>query len=389
MSEAQFDDFLNSCRSVQTVNLQDKRIGNSKAIKIAHFLILNPLVLKIDLSCNDIGDDGASEIADALNSDLCGIRSIHLDENSIRDKGAIAIAQSLGKIEQISLSLNFIGDLGILEIAKALKVNNSIINIALAGLNRERKPKISVLLEALLENSTLSSADLGWNNIGLEGSKILALLLKNHQLKKLLIYFCGIGSEGTIEIARALKSNHALVLLDLGNNNIGPQGAISIADALRGNSTLESLYLYDNQIGDKGAQEIADSLKINSTLQRIFLHRNGIGEFGAEMLAEALVENSSLLEMDLRGNDIKVAQKSFENALETNFTLLELRLYENSNHPFQEIKNNLERNQKIFDQEVRISICRKFFQIFQTFPFLFEFSILRSILYPMTGIKMD
>ena len=106
-------------------------------------------------------------------------------------------------------------------------------------------------------------------------------------------------------------------------------------------------------------------------------------------MSEALLENSSLLEMDLRGNDIKIAQKSFENALETNFTLLELRLYENSNHRFQEIKNNLKRNQKIFDQEVRIAICRKLFQIFQTLPFLFEFSILRSILYPMAGMSID
>ena len=81
-----------------------------------------------------------------------------------------------------------------------------------------------------------------------------------------------------------------LTTLDLGFNQIGPVGAQHLADALRNNTvtlfllysssfhhihfftqTLTTLNLYDNQIGDQGAQHLADALR-NNTVTLFLLH---------------------------------------------------------------------------------------------------------------------
>ena len=53
-------------------------------------------------------------------------------------------------------------------------------------------------------------------------------------------------------IATALALNNTLTSIDLGDNDIGDQGGIAIAKALEENSTLISINLSHNEIGDEG-----------------------------------------------------------------------------------------------------------------------------------------
>jgi NLR family CARD domain-containing protein 3 len=63
------------------------------------------------------------------------------------------------------------------------------------------------------------------------------------------------------QLADALKGNSSLTSLDMGGNNIGPEGITVVLNALRGNDTLETLELSYNPIGDKGAKALSDVLK--------------------------------------------------------------------------------------------------------------------------------
>lgn len=49
--------------------------------------------------------------------------------------------------------------------------------------------------------------------------------------------------------------------MDIGGNNIGPEGIKVLLEALRGNNTLRTLELGYNPIGEEGAKHLADVVK--------------------------------------------------------------------------------------------------------------------------------
>jgi hypothetical protein len=125
--------------------------------------------------------------------------------------------------------------------------------------------ELKELLEKLGKSTTL---DLGYNNIGAEGGKL---------------------------IAKALEKNTTLTTLDLSGNKIGDDGAKLIAKALEKNKTLTTLGLSGNKIGAEGAKLIAKALEKNKTLTTLNLNFNEIGAEGAKLIAKALEGNRTLL----------------------------------------------------------------------------------------------
>ncbi len=63
------------------------------------------------------------------------------------------------------------------------------------------------------------------------------------------------------QLADALKGDNTLTSLDVGGNNIGPEGITALANALKGNDALRTLELGYNPIKEKGAQALADVVK--------------------------------------------------------------------------------------------------------------------------------
>jgi len=92
------------------------------------------------------------------------------------------------------------------------------------------------------------------------------------------VRFNGIGTDGTLAIAQALKDDPegALQLLDLRGNRAGVDGCEGLAEALRCNRTLAHLDLGVNAVGDEGAWELADSLEDNDSLEYLGLGGNDV-----------------------------------------------------------------------------------------------------------------
>ena len=78
-------------------------------------------------------------------------------------------------------------------------------------------------------------------------------------------------------LAGVIKFNRSLTSANLGGNNIGDDGAKDLSEALKTNSTLKTLELIDNDIGSAGAQSLADMLKVNRALTTLNLAGCGIG----------------------------------------------------------------------------------------------------------------
>jgi hypothetical protein len=105
-------------------------------------------------------------------------------------------------------------------------------------------------------------------------------------------------------MAEALTTNSTLTTLNLGDNDIGDDGPKTMAEALATNSTLTTLHLGGNSIGDDGAKAMGEALATNSTLTTLDLQYSKIGAEGAKTMAEALATNSTLTTLHLGGNNI-------------------------------------------------------------------------------------
>jgi hypothetical protein len=107
-----------------------------------------------------------------------------------------------------------------------------------------------------------------------------------------------------------LKKNESLTSLNLGYNKIGVEGAKAIAQALEKNESLTSLYLMNNKIGAEGAKALAQALEKNESLTSLDFWNNKIGDEGAKAIAQALEKNESLTSLELWNNDISEELKS-------------------------------------------------------------------------------
>jgi hypothetical protein len=124
-----------------SLSLSGNNIGDEGATEIAAALKgWKTALTTLSLSSNNIGDEGATKIADALKGNTV-LTSLDLDDNTIGEKGAIAIAAALQVNTALTLlSLvrsefgNNIGDVGATAIANALRFNAIQYNTVLTTL---------------------------------------------------------------------------------------------------------------------------------------------------------------------------------------------------------------------------------------------------------------
>ncbi|KAL7462609.1 hypothetical protein ACHAXS_002991 [Conticribra weissflogii] len=98
-------------------------------------LAWNCFVKTLDLSRNDLGPDGASALAAALEQNMT-VTSIKLNGNSLGDQGAIAISKCLRdniSITSIELRENGIGNTGAIALMDAIAVHQTIVNLDLSN----------------------------------------------------------------------------------------------------------------------------------------------------------------------------------------------------------------------------------------------------------------
>ena len=132
---------LESNRTLTHLNLQENRgIGNSGAAAIAMALRSNDScgLTRLDLSGSQISCSGASDIADALQTN-CSLTHLGCSCNEVKSSGASAFAKALHSnraLTHLDLGSNGISDSGATELAQALQFHNStLVYLDLTGNN--------------------------------------------------------------------------------------------------------------------------------------------------------------------------------------------------------------------------------------------------------------
>jgi Ran GTPase-activating protein (RanGAP) involved in mRNA processing and transport len=225
-----------------------------KADNLTGVLTQCPLLQKLDLFNNNIGDIELAKLATVLG--LCiALEHLNLARNNIGPEGAEILAGVLGQckaLTYLNLADNKIGPKGAEMLAPVLPQCPALNKLYLE-LNNIGPEGAEILAGVLGQCEAMTSLKLGSNKIGTEGAisitgnlpqTLTELDLSNNYIN------C------TIDIARNLQQCVALAHLDLSSNSIRNIGAANIARVLRQCKSLISLNLYDNEMSDG----IADSL---------------------------------------------------------------------------------------------------------------------------------
>ena len=180
----------------------------------------------LDLADNVIGATGCAALAQALGAAGSGLRHLVLNNNDLRDAGAVALAHVLETnttLQHLELDNNAIGKAGVAALGKALQINT--------------------------EASGLQHLSLQCNPIGSGVISLAAALTCNTSLARLQLCYCGLGAEEGTALCAALGSNRSLRHLDLTANAISQEGILPLPEALRVNTTLTHLNLERNSVG--------------------------------------------------------------------------------------------------------------------------------------------
>lgn len=267
----------NSC--LQLLGLSGNGLGAGPMTHLHDGLRLNTSLRTLDVSNNNIGNDGCAVLVEAFES--CGLSYVNLARNKIGNAGAAVLAAALQGdllLQRLNLSDNSVTGRGAV-----------------------------LLADALLVNTTLEAMDLGQNALGKAGGVAIGgCLNKNWALNSLNLSHCEIASEGAAAVFMGLRHNSTLNTLNLCHNALNDECCVAGQAMLSINSSITSLNLGYNGIKDDGISNLAKGVAKACSLQTLIITSNNFHNAGGAALVAAVRANKSmrLISIDVEFNDI-------------------------------------------------------------------------------------
>jgi NLR family CARD domain-containing protein 3 len=267
---------LQNNNSIRSFDIRNSKV---KDVEIAALLSTNSTITDLNVSDNDIGDDGVILIGDAL----------------LRNTS----------ITRIDLSDNSIGLNGVKHLADAMTVNSTVTELELSGNYRISKKGADHLAHMLTRNSTVSTLFCGYCEFGETGLISMAAALSvNTTLQFIDLSFTRSSTASMIALAEALAVNSTLTTVNLDEMKIDAVGMRELCQGLQRNGSISTINLSLNNFGDEGARCIAALLESNSVISNLDVAHCGITDEGARAIAAALTHNTSITEFGMSGNSV-------------------------------------------------------------------------------------
>ncbi|XP_077576762.1 F-actin-uncapping protein LRRC16A-like isoform X1 [Stigmatopora nigra] len=215
-----FKHFFSSAMSLSSINVSGTKLAPDVLKALLLGLASNPNVknVSLDLSCCELRS-GGSQILEGCIAEIPNIATLDISDNGLdSDLSTLLIWLAKNRsIRHLSLGKNF---------------------------NNIKSKNLAPVLDSLV------------HMIQEEESPLTSLSLADSRLK----------SDLTI-ILNALGSNTSLTRLDISGNAMGDMGAKMLAKALQINSKLRTVIWDKNNIGPQGLQDVATALEKNFTIR--------------------------------------------------------------------------------------------------------------------------
>ncbi|XP_041061574.1 NACHT, LRR and PYD domains-containing protein 3-like [Carcharodon carcharias] len=294
-------------------------------------------IKELCLTNNTLGDTGLKKLAAALMSSSCRLETLLLCTNDLTEqcgKDLISILRTNRILKELDLKYNQLKDAGVKQLSVALQDSDcEIKSLGLWG-NDITHCCCEELALALKTNKSLRSLDLGYNNIGDLGIKLLYVAIKDDgcKIEKLGLHQTGLTGDCCEDLSSILRTSQTLMALELGYNNLGDVGVQQLSAALKDpNCKLQTLGLYRNNLTSACCPDLADALTASSTLIELKLSSNYLQDLGVKPLFAALKNpHCRIRKINLKDTGLTAAcSENILSALRVTRTLRELNLCRN------------------------------------------------------------
>lgn len=181
------------------------------------------------------------------------------------------VLSSSSAIKSIDLSDCMLLSKGIGFILNALCEGSNITSLNLKG-NNINGPTVAQLGQVLVHNNTLKILNIEWNSVGSHVDSFVKFcdgLTKNHNIEELDLRYNQISPYCAEALAKVLRLNKSLMVLDLAWNTIGLQGGQLLLAGIDDNKKIVRLNLHGNCIPNDIVQSIDDRARNNKSRQMI------------------------------------------------------------------------------------------------------------------------
>ncbi|XP_029920345.1 NACHT, LRR and PYD domains-containing protein 14-like [Myripristis murdjan] len=284
---------------LKTLRLQGCGVTAQACVYLATVLSQSPKLRQLDLSGNEIGDDGLLNLARGVSSPGCRLHTLKLSQCGIKERGCCSLASALESnpdhLKVLDLSINAVRDKGAKELFKRVDIAQftklDMCHCSLTALSCE---DICKALQS--ETSTLVELNLSHNSLMDSGFKQICIgMYAWCRLEKLNVSRCGITARSCVYLAKALW-----LVSQLYSEGFVQKTNLQAIE-------LRDLDLSMNCISDEAAAQVADGLRNPyGHLTILNLSNCGLTERCCQGLASGFAsEESVIAEVDLSDNDLK------------------------------------------------------------------------------------
>uniref|UniRef100_A0A8C1NIF7 NACHT domain-containing protein n=1 Tax=Cyprinus carpio TaxID=7962 RepID=A0A8C1NIF7_CYPCA len=287
---------------LEILSLKNNCITEGGCHVLAAALNSNPSNLtELDLSENKLGNPGMKIILTLFENVQCRLEKLKLNCISITDEGCAALASAFNSnLRELDLSRNQIGDSGVTEISSLLRNSQTlqILRLSDCSITEEGYKALSSALRS--NPSHLIELDLTGNDPGPSGVKQLSDLIQDPNCQLKTLRFLGPAADEGCQYVTGIVGKNPLLLreLNLSSRKLRDTGVNQISALLQDkHCTLNTLMLSGCEMTDEGCSAVTSALKSNpSHLRELNLSRSKLGDSGVKNLSDLLMNTQFKLE---------------------------------------------------------------------------------------------
>ncbi|XP_036922885.1 NACHT, LRR and PYD domains-containing protein 14 [Sturnira hondurensis] len=279
---------------LQNLSLESCNLTTLCCLNITKALIRSQSLIFLNLSTNNLLDDGVELLCEALRHPKCPLERLSLESCGLTVTGCKDLSLALisnKRLTHLCLADNILGDGGVKLMSDVLKHPQCTLQSLVLRCCHFTSVSSEHLSASLLSNKSLTHLDLGSNWLQDDGVKLLCDVFRHPgcNLQDLELMGCVLTSACCLDLASAIVNNPSLQSLDLGNNDLQDDGVKILCEALRHpNCNIQKLGLEYCGLTSVCCQDLSSTLSSNQRLTEMNLIQNTLGCEGIRKLCEVL-----------------------------------------------------------------------------------------------------
>ncbi|XP_004694131.1 PREDICTED: NACHT, LRR and PYD domains-containing protein 12 [Condylura cristata] len=279
---------------LQSLRLKRCQVSGPACQDLAEALVASENLVKLDLSSNSLTLRDVQLLCEGLRRPQCRLQVIQLRKCQLEAGACQEMASVLSTnqhLVELDLTGNALEDLGVQELCRGLRHPACRLRILWLKICRLTAAACEHLASTLSVNQSLRELDLSLNDLGDPGVLLLCEGLKHPhcKLQTLRLGICRLGAAACEGLCAVLGASPHLQEMDLSFNDLGDPGTWWLCEGLRHpGCRLRRLWLDSCGLTAKACEDLSNTLGTNQILQELYLTNNALGNTGVRQLCKRL-----------------------------------------------------------------------------------------------------